>query len=93
MYFKGVSERLGEGRGTGKSQLLPGGLEAVSSPSSRPTLGKPSKSGSPSCHHPVFPVLPPKPSDSRLHCLSLLSGGLGWDAMEGVVFKLAVVGK
>ena len=79
----------------GKSQLLPGGPEAVSSPSSGPSWVRPQSLESPSTITLCSLSCPlPKSSDPRLPLSVLLSGGLRWDAfMEGVVFKLAVVGK
>lgn len=95
MYFKECLRGWGRAGVLGKSQLLPGGPEAVSSPSSGTSWVRPRSLESPST---ITRVPCPAPFLShQTHaspCLFLLSGGLGWDAfMEGVVFKLAVVGK
>ena len=94
MYFKECLRGWERAGALGKSQLLPGGLEAVSTPSSGPPWVSPQSPESPSAITPCSLSFPLSHQTHASHCLSLLSGGLGWDAfMEGVVFKLAVVGK
>lgn len=94
MYFKECLRGWERAGALGKSWRLPGGPEAVSSPSSGPSWVRLQSLESPSPITLCSLSFPLSHRTHASHCLLLFSGGLGWDAfMEGVVFKLAVVGK